>query len=121
MLVVPSPGRPSGISTSNLLRVNEDFGQITGPARVQGLAEDKGANDPVAVVQTHRASNYFSNKFQEGVAQNWLDSGCHDEYVFPGIPRALQFISRGSTLPFFYFLPGVFLFCPLERGDRRKY
>lgn len=101
MLVVPSPGRPFGISPSNLLGVNEEFGQITGPANVQGLAEDKGPDDPVAVVQTHRTSNYFSNKFQEDVAQSRLDSGCHGEYVFPGIPWALQFISKGSMLPFF--------------------
>lgn len=40
---------------------------------MQGLAEDKGPDDPVAVVQTHRTSNYFSNKFQEDVAQSRLD------------------------------------------------
>lgn len=62
--------------------------------------------DPVAVAQTHRTSNYFSNKFQEDAAQSWFGNGCHSECVFPGIPWALQFISKGSVQPFsfIYFL-----------------
>lgn len=109
-----SPDRTFGISPSNLLRANEDFGQITGPARVQGLAEDKNTDDPVAEVQTHRTSNYFSNTFQEDVAQSRSDSGCHGEYVFPGIPWVLQFISKGSTLPFFISFPEYFCFAILK-------
>lgn len=65
--------------------------------------EDEDTADPVAVAQTHRASNYFSNKFQEDAAQSRFDNGCHRECVFPGIPWALQFISKGSVLPFFIF------------------
>lgn len=83
--------------------------------------QDKNTDDPVAVVQTHRASNCFSNKFQEDVAQSRFDNSCHGDCVFPEIPWALQFISKGSMLPFFISFLRYFCLGELERRERRKY